>query len=116
MKRSIALFAVLTLASPALLAQSDMKGMDMTNKDTKAAKGNATQPATHKAAGSVSGIDKTAGKVTIAHGPVPSLKWPAMTMTFEVRDKALLQTLEPGRKVNFEFIQQGKSYIITSAK
>ena len=70
----------------------------------------------HKGNGKVTKIDSAGGKVTIAHGPVPSMKWPAMTMTFTVKDKALLGKLSPEKKVEFEFVQQGSDYVITSAR
>lgn len=50
------------------------------------------------------------------HGAVKTLDWPAMSMTFAVRDKALLEKLQPRRKVEFQFVQEGKSYVITGAK
>src|SRR6266705_762735 len=59
---------------------------------------------------------KAAGTVTIAHGPIRSINWPAMSMTFTVKDKALLGKLAPEKKVEFEFVQQGSDYVITSAK
>jgi Cu(I)/Ag(I) efflux system periplasmic protein CusF len=71
---------------------------------------------THKASGTVTKVDRIASKVTIAHGPVESLKWPAMTMNFLVRDKALLDKLPPGKKIDFEFVQQGRDYVLTSAR
>jgi len=61
-------------------------------------------------------VDPAGGKVTIAHGPVQTLKWPAMTMAFGVKDKALLGKLSSGKKVEFEFVKQGSDYVITSAK
>ncbi len=61
-------------------------------------------------------VDPAAGTVTIAHGPIPTMKWPAMSMTFTVKDKALLGKLAPEKKVEFEFVQQGSDYVITSAK
>ena len=45
-----------------------------------------------------------------------TLKWPAMTMTFKVADKALLGKLAEGRKVEFAFEQRGKDYVITGVK
>jgi Cu(I)/Ag(I) efflux system protein CusF len=39
-----------------------------------------------------------------------------MTMGFTVKDKALLDKLQPGKKVEFEFVQQGKDYVITTVK
>lgn len=37
-------------------------------------------------------------------------------MTFGVKEKALLEKLSTGKKVEFEFVQQGADYMITSAK
>lgn len=101
----------------------DLKGMDMTQcKDMmgKDKKGRSAEKKSegksHKGVGTVKKIDPTAGTVTIAHGPVADLKWPAMTMTFVVKDKALLSKLSQDKKVEFEFLQQGSDYVITSAK
>ena len=72
--------------------------------------------AAHPATGVVKSVDRAKGTVTLAHGPVKSLKWPAMTMPFTVKDKALLEKLQAGNKVEFEFVQQGKEYVITTVK
>jgi Cu(I)/Ag(I) efflux system periplasmic protein CusF len=105
--------AVLSIGSaPPALAQSAAtdKGHDMSSG------AHAPQAQAHKASGTVTKVDRIAGKVTISHGPVPSLKWPAMTMNFIVRDKGLLDKLAASKKVDFEFVQQGRDYVITSAK
>jgi len=111
MKRYIAVFAVVALSIavvPLSRAQSGgMGGMDMQKK---------SQAQTHKASGTVTKVDQANGKVTIAHGPVQSLKWPAMTMNFVVKDKALFGKLPSGKKVEFEFVQEGRDSVITSAK
>ena len=52
---------------------------------------------------------RNAGQVTLAHGPVKSLNWPSMTMAFDVRDKTLLNKLAMGKKVEFQFVQEGRS-------
>jgi Cu(I)/Ag(I) efflux system protein CusF len=70
----------------------------------------------HQATGVVKSVDPAKNTVMLAHDPVKSLKWPAMTMGFTVKDKALLDKLQPGKKVQFEFVQQGRNYIITSVK
>ncbi len=101
----------------------DMKDMDMNKciemmgKDKKG-KGTdrKSEGNSHQGVGTVEKVDPTAGTVTIAHGPVKSLKWPAMTMTFAVKDKALLGKLSQDKKVEFEFVQQGSDYVITSAR
>ena len=72
--------------------------------------------AAHQATGVVKSVDRAKGTVTLAHGPVKSLNWPAMTMPFTVKDKALLEKLQAGNKVEFEFVQQGKEYVITTVK
>jgi Cu(I)/Ag(I) efflux system protein CusF len=88
----------------------EMKGMDMGKKPAAGAQ------TVHKATGVVKKLDSKAGTVTLAHEPVKSLNWPAMTMGFTVKDKALLDNLQPGKKVEIEFVQQAKDYVITSVK
>lgn len=66
------------------------------------------------ATGTVRSMDLQQGRVTIAHGPVPTMNWPPMTMTFAVRDRAMLRGLTPGARVEFAFQprQQGDAYVI----
>lgn len=45
-------------------------------------------------------VDKEAGKLTISHGPLLNLDMPAMTMVFNVTDKAFLD-VQPGQKISF---------------
>ena len=112
-----ALAAVLSLSIPLSHAQSGMKGMDMKDMDVKdKGAGNKSEAKTHKAVGTVKKVDPAGGKVTLAHGPIQSLKWPAMTMSFTVKDKALLGKFSQDKKVEFDFVQQGSDYVITSVK
>ena len=78
--------------------------------------GHAAETGTHKTVGVVKKVDPKTGSVTLAHEPVPSMKWPAMTMAFQVRDKAMLSQLGEGKKVDVEFEQRGREYVITSVK
>lgn len=102
-------------------AQSGMKGMDMKD-DHKGMKGmdmkhdKAAAGTVHKASGKVTKVDKEKGSVTIAHGPVASMNWPAMTMAFKAKDKAMLGKLKNGDAVEFSFVQQGKEHVITEIK
>ena len=89
--------------------KGDMKGMDM--KSEKKSK-----PQTHKGSGTITKVDPAKSTVTIAHGPVQSMKWPAMTMTFKAKDQAVLDKLAKDKKVDFEFKEEGKDYVITSVK
>ena len=61
-------------------------------------------PVTHRGSGTVEAVDPTQGSVTLAHGPIASLKWPAMSMDFKVKDAALLRTLKPGQRIDFEIV------------
>jgi RND family efflux transporter MFP subunit len=78
---------------------------------------NASAAAGHHAEGTVEEIDSKAGTVSLAHGPIASLKWPAMTMEFKVANAALLKDLKPGAKVAVEFVERAPGeWVITSTK
>jgi RND family efflux transporter MFP subunit len=71
----------------------------------------------HQAQGTVDTIDLKAGTLRLNHGPVASLKWPAMTMAFKVANTSLLQGLQPGQAVSFEFVErQPGDYVVTSLR
>ena len=53
------------------------------------------------ATGVVKGVDAAAGTITIDHGPVEALNWPAMTMTFKA-PAVDLQSVKPGDHVRFQ--------------
>ena len=58
--------------------------------------------ATKMVDGQVKKIDKAAGKVTLAHGPLPHLGMNmAMTMVFRVKDAAWLDQMMAGEKIRF---------------
>ena len=134
MKHSVALSLVLALfaAGPVVthaqtggmkgmdMKSGDMKGMDMKAGDMKGmdmgGKDSMSKDSTHKANGVVKALDAQKRTVTIAHGPVPSMKWSAMSMTFKVKDKAVLDKLAADKKVDFEFVQEGKDYVVTAVK
>ena len=81
------------------------------------ATGPVTGPASvgHKAQGTVDSVDAKAGTVSLNHGAIPSLKWPAMTMEFKVANPSLLKDLKPGVPVAFEFVErQPGEWVITS--
>lgn len=68
--------------------------------------------AAHSAAGTVTAI--AGDRVTISHGPVEGLGWPAMTMTFRAGDPAMLQGIGAGDRVTFQFRQTGNDYSLTA--
>jgi Cu(I)/Ag(I) efflux system membrane fusion protein len=56
----------------------------------------------HVGTAKVTDIDATKGKIDLSHGPIPSMKWPAMTMGFRVEDKSQLAGVKTGDEIEFE--------------
>jgi Cu(I)/Ag(I) efflux system protein CusF len=108
----LGLLIVFAIAPTVAFAQStDMKGMDM-----KGMAMDKTAVTAHKGIGVVKNINAAEGTVTLAHEPIKTLNWPAMTMAFKVKDKKLIDNVAPGSKVEFTLVQSGKDYVITSIK
>lgn len=63
--------------------------------------------------GEVRKVDKEAGKLTLKHGEIKQLDMPPMTMVFSVKDKAMLDKLQPGDKVKFTAASEGGRFTIT---
>ena len=61
--------------------------------------------ATHRAEGRVESVERDG--ITISHGPVASLKWPAMTMGFSKPLPDAFPDIKPGDPVRFEFREGG---------
>ncbi|WP_313086261.1 copper-binding protein [Pseudomonas sp.] len=58
------------------------------------------------AIGTVKKVDREKGVLTIAHGPVEALGWPAMTMGFKAQPDQLA-ALDVGDEIEFEFLSKG---------
>ena len=67
---------------------------------------------THTATGTVESI--SGDQVTVAHEPIETLQWPAMTMAFPVQDAAVLSGIKPGDRVSFVVAKTGDATTITS--
>ncbi|MES2119734.1 MAG: copper-binding protein [Pseudomonadota bacterium] len=104
MKRSI------SIAAAALaLAGCGQAQKPATENNTQAG-----QPAqTYSGTGKISGV--AGDQVTIQHGPIEGLGWPAMTMTFAVPAN-LASEAQVGNAVDFSFRQNGSAYQLTSLK
>ena len=61
-------------------------------------------------------VDREAGKLTLKHGDIKSLDMPAMTMVFQVRDKAMLEKLQPGTRIQFKAAKEGGKFVVTELK
>jgi Cu(I)/Ag(I) efflux system membrane fusion protein len=65
----------------------------------------ASAAGTYSAQGRVESVEPDS--LTISHGPVPELKWPAMTMGFGKPDPKAFADVKPGDQVHFQFRQGG---------
>lgn len=74
--------------------------------------GSAAERVTHQATGTITAVEP--GSVTIDHGPVASLDWPAMTMAFAVPPDVNAGGLQPGMPVRFSFEQIDGAYALTA--
>ncbi|MGI9362255.1 MAG: efflux RND transporter periplasmic adaptor subunit [Parasphingorhabdus sp.] len=68
----------------------------------------------HKASGKIEAI-KSNG-VTLSHGPVPAINWPAMTMDFRLAKPSTMRGLKKGDRVDFTFEKSGSVVTVTSIK
>ena len=112
MKNYTLLSALTLVLSQAALA-ADMSMGDMPMKEMQMEQSGAA--ATAQASGTVKAIDSQKGSVTIAHGPVPVLKWPAMTMGLKATPEQLAQ-VQVGQQVMFEFKSEGMQATLLSIK
>ena len=87
-------------AKPA--ASNDMASMDM-SAATKTGSGS----------GKITELDKAGGRVTIDHGPIPEVGWPAMTMGFKA-DPKMLDGFAVGDQVDFSLSFKGNEGMVTA--
>lgn len=72
-----------------------------------AAPASAAPAGVHVGQGKVEKVEPAS--ITISHGPVLSLKWPAMTMGFGKADPKAFPDVKPGDTVRFQFKEGGPS-------
>ncbi|RJG14235.1 heat-shock protein HtpX [Pseudomonas cavernicola] len=107
--------AMVSLSLPVLA--EDMPGMKMNDMPMEGMqmKQDVKQAPIAKAEGTVKAIDTKKSIITLAHGAVPVLQWPAMTMGFSATAKQLAE-LKVGDRVEFEFRAEGMNASIVSIK
>lgn len=76
------------------------------------ASASAAMSATYSAQGKVDGVD--ADSMTLSHGPIAELKWPAMTMPFSKPNPTAFADVKVGDSVHFEFKKKGDEYELVS--
>lgn len=98
---------VLTLAAAGAAGADNMRGMS-TSGPSAAKHG--------QGSGVIEALDPKGGTLTIQHGPIPGVGWPAMTMTFKATPATLLAGLRVGEAIRFECIVQGQSATVTAVR
>ena len=63
--------------------------------------------------GTVTQVDAAAGTITINHGPIDAISWPAMTMQFTAENPAILQGIAVGDQVSFELKSANETSMVT---
>lgn len=106
MKRIIAALLI-AIAAPVMGQQAGVAGKSPGTAES--ATGNFVQ-------GEVRKVDKSAGKITIKHGPIDNLGMPAMTMVFRARDPSALDKLKTGDRIGFKAEKIDGSITITEFK
>lgn len=105
---AFATYAAEPTAKPGITMHDKHMGCGDKMEDMKGMKGMKMDCALHEAghvatisSGVVQEIDKTGKTITLKHGPIKNMQMPAMTMSFGVKDTAMLGKVKAGEKVNF---------------
>lgn len=103
-----AVIGALVLSATAAAAADDMANM----------KGMSAAPAGKQGQGTgvIKAINAKAGAVTIQHGPIPAVSWPAMTMTFKAKPATLLKGLKVGQTIGFDTTVRGMDADVTAVR
>jgi Cu(I)/Ag(I) efflux system protein CusF len=100
------MIGVLTLTTAGAALADNMKGMAMSGAPAKHGQGK----------GVIKAIDIKAGTLTIQHGSIPAVSWPAMTMTFKATPASLLKGLKVGQSIGFDATVRGMSAEVTAVR
>ncbi|CAM2826760.1 Cation efflux system protein CusF precursor [Brevundimonas diminuta] len=65
--------------------------------------------------GVITKVDATTGSVTIDHGPIPGVDWPAMTMNFKAAP-AVVEKAKVGERVQFDVTVRGRESEVTAIR
>jgi len=96
--------------SPPATQEAKTDDMNMSEPATPAAAGPITST------GTVTQVDAAAGTITINHGAIEAVSWPAMTMQFTAENPAILQGIAVGDTVSFELKSATETSVVTSVQ
>ena len=94
-------------------SEASLKGVEV--RPNQAPKADAASDARHTGEAIVESIDANA--IMLSHGPIPSLKWPDMTMEFklgEVGKTGQAKAIARGDRVRFRFYRSGNDFVLDS--
>lgn len=86
-------------------SEASLKGVEARLNDVPKPNAVNTAPR-HEGEAKIDAIGKDS--ITLSHGPIPSIKWGAMTMDFKLPASGKPRNLEAGDKVNFEFFEDAE--------
>ena len=61
-------------------------------------------------------VEKDTGRLSLKHAEIKSLDMPAMTMTFRLRDKAMLDGLSVGDRVRVQVAREGGQFVVVALR
>lgn len=94
-------------------ADASMPQMDSTKAAaTKPPSQTQQSPASHQGTGKVEQVTDEA--LTLSHGPIASLQWPAMTMDFKKPRRDSFKDVKVGQTVQFSFVEGKDGYELKS--
>jgi Cu(I)/Ag(I) efflux system periplasmic protein CusF len=114
MKKTVLIAALVAL--PLGLAGCDKRAETPKAEATGDAMGEMAMPTEvkhGKGTGTVTAIDAAKGTITLDHGEVAELQWPAMKMGFAAKPE-VLKDVKVGDKVRFEIDWDGKAGTVTA--
>ena len=101
----------ISLVAAAVLALAGCGQAQQSGGDNNASAVEAAQ--TYSGTGKITAV--AGDQVTIAHGPIEGIGWPAMTMAFKAPD-GMAADVAAGDEVSFSFRQDGGAHVLTSLK
>lgn len=116
MKKTLMITAM--LAAPVTLSGCGKKAEAPKAEASPAAMGDMAMPADAKMAkstGTVTAIDAASGKITLEHGAIAAVEWPAMTMVFTAKPE-LLKGIAVGDKFDFDLTVSGNAGEVTAIR
>ncbi len=109
-------FIAAALVAAALTSPAFAQGMDHSKMGSGQSAATGTQQNLPPVDAEVRRVDKENGKITLKHGAIKNMDMPPMTMVFTARDKAMLEGIAAGDKVQFTAVNEKGQMLVESIK